>query len=139
MVSSEHIGGRLIKPHRKSRAGCGDCKLRKVKCDEGKPVCKRCKASGYLCNYGGNNSALELLVNDVSKLKAFDVVSFSLNPAKPLGLSQYVFKAHDVELLSRFRSETTLTITTDRNRSVYQNQVVEIAPQVGVHTSVLLH
>lgn len=97
------------------------------KCDEGRPICKRCKASSYLCNYTGNNTALELLVNDTTKLAAFDVVSFSLN----LKTTRYVLKEHDVELLSRFRSRTTLTITTNRNRSIYQNQMVEMAPQVS--------
>jgi hypothetical protein len=103
------------------------------KCDESKPICKRCKASAYLCNYTGNNAALELIVNDPTKLVAFDVVSFSLNPKS----SRYVFNENDVDLLSRFRSRTTLTITTDRNRGVYQNQIVEIAPSVSAAIDVL--
>lgn len=103
-----------------------------MKCDENKPMCQKCKASGYLCKYGGNNSALELLVN--AKLGAFDVVSFSLNPAKPLGpgLDRYVFEGRDVDLLSMFRSETVLTITTDRSRSIYQDQIIELAPSVCI-------
>lgn len=129
MVASEGSSMRLIKPHRKSRAGCGNCKLRKVKCDEGKPTCKKCKASSYLCNYGGNNAALELCANDATRLKAFDILSFSLDPAKSLGVSRYVFEQHDVDLLSRFRNRTILTVTTDRNRRVYQDHIVEIAPQ----------
>ncbi|KAI0104678.1 hypothetical protein GGR51DRAFT_224842 [Nemania sp. FL0031] len=35
---------------RRSRYGCRNCKLRKVKCDESKPQCKRCTSFGVLCN-----------------------------------------------------------------------------------------
>ncbi|KAL3479387.1 hypothetical protein BJX99DRAFT_78195 [Aspergillus californicus] len=35
---------------RRSRFGCRNCKLRKVKCDQGKPRCKRCICYGVLCN-----------------------------------------------------------------------------------------
>ena len=140
MVASGRSETRLIKPHRKSRFGCGSCKLHKIKCDEKRPVCEKCKASGYLCKYGGNNSALELFVDD-TKVKAFDVISFSLSPSKPLGpgLDRYVFEEHDADLLSRFRSETVLTITTDRSRRVYQDQIIEVAPQVFAGSSLLLH
>ncbi|PWY90677.1 hypothetical protein BO70DRAFT_284324 [Aspergillus heteromorphus CBS 117.55] len=33
----------------KSRNGCGTCKVRKVKCDEQKPDCHRCKSTGRRC------------------------------------------------------------------------------------------
>ncbi|EFR05394.1 C6 zinc finger domain-containing protein [Nannizzia gypsea CBS 118893] len=39
------------KSHRKSRAGCGTCKKRRVKCDETKPHCLRCEAYGVACDY----------------------------------------------------------------------------------------
>ncbi|KAL6703239.1 hypothetical protein ACN47E_010101 [Coniothyrium glycines] len=31
--------------------GCEPCRARKVKCDEGKPICSRCKKSGHECVY----------------------------------------------------------------------------------------
>ena len=31
--------------------GCKDCKLRKVKCDEARPSCSRCKTNGRDCSY----------------------------------------------------------------------------------------
>ncbi|PYH96564.1 hypothetical protein BO71DRAFT_320665 [Aspergillus ellipticus CBS 707.79] len=34
----------------KSRNGCLTCKVRKVKCDEQKPVCHRCKSTGRKCD-----------------------------------------------------------------------------------------
>ena len=39
------------KNHKKSRLGCLVCKKRKVKCDETKPTCRRCKSSGRPCSY----------------------------------------------------------------------------------------
>ncbi|KAL4944289.1 hypothetical protein BDV06DRAFT_210390 [Aspergillus oleicola] len=38
----------------RSRFGCRNCKLRKVKCDESKPQCKRCRSFGVLCNFMSN-------------------------------------------------------------------------------------
>ncbi|KAJ5842712.1 Aflatoxin biosynthesis regulatory protein [Penicillium rubens] len=37
--------------HRKSRAGCVNCKQRRVKCDEAKPHCLRCQRHGIECDY----------------------------------------------------------------------------------------
>ncbi|KAI0156499.1 hypothetical protein GGR57DRAFT_83338 [Xylariaceae sp. FL1272] len=39
------------KPHRKSRAGCRQCKKRKVKCDEAKPACTACTLRKEKCEY----------------------------------------------------------------------------------------
>ncbi|CAK7236552.1 hypothetical protein SCUCBS95973_009645 [Sporothrix curviconia] len=36
---------------RKSRFGCRNCKLRKVKCDETQPCCSNCCKYGVLCNF----------------------------------------------------------------------------------------
>ncbi|KAI7091730.1 hypothetical protein KC356_g441 [Hortaea werneckii] len=42
---------RKPKSLRRSRYGCRNCKLRKVKCDEVRPQCKRCSSFGVTCNY----------------------------------------------------------------------------------------
>ncbi|KAI9671527.1 MAG: hypothetical protein M1817_003579 [Caeruleum heppii] len=39
------------KMHRRSRSGCFTCRLRRKKCDEGKPSCKACKHLGLKCEY----------------------------------------------------------------------------------------
>ncbi|KAI5919640.1 hypothetical protein F4810DRAFT_686400 [Camillea tinctor] len=38
------------KGNRKVRTGCLTCKIRKVKCDEGKPACHRCVSTGRKCD-----------------------------------------------------------------------------------------
>ncbi|KAF7552295.1 hypothetical protein G7046_g7456 [Stylonectria norvegica] len=39
------------RPHKKSRAGCKNCKARKVKCDEARPACRSCKLRRVECVY----------------------------------------------------------------------------------------
>jgi hypothetical protein len=63
--------------HAKSRKGCGNCKIRRIKvsylriifqikhtnphkCDELRPHCKRCKLYGVACNYGKPDASLQL-------------------------------------------------------------------------------
>ncbi|KAL2069764.1 hypothetical protein VTL71DRAFT_14443 [Oculimacula yallundae] len=37
--------------HHKTRSGCRQCKIRRVKCDEGKPVCSGCRRNQLECSY----------------------------------------------------------------------------------------
>ncbi|KAK3670097.1 hypothetical protein LTR78_010037 [Recurvomyces mirabilis] len=52
--------GRKRKAHTKSRRGCGNCKLRRVKCDEGRPACEKCRSYGVSCSYEGGDTSTEL-------------------------------------------------------------------------------
>ncbi|KAI0399319.1 hypothetical protein F4802DRAFT_53868 [Xylaria palmicola] len=55
MASTCPREARERKTLRRSRFGCRNCKLRKLKCDEGKPQCKRCSSFGVLCNFFMSN------------------------------------------------------------------------------------
>lgn len=35
----------------RSRTGCWTCRTRKVKCDEGRPLCGQCSRLGHACDY----------------------------------------------------------------------------------------
>lgn len=100
---------RKRKAHNKSRAGCGNCKIRRVKvrmdcrtgirrcsrntvaltrvrlqCDESKPKCKKCIAFGVSCNYGATESTSvgELVLS-------FDGASCMEAPSKaPISMNQ---------------------------------------------------
>lgn len=37
--------------HRRTRSGCFTCRNRRVKCDEARPICERCKKGKRECNY----------------------------------------------------------------------------------------
>ncbi|KAH7129948.1 hypothetical protein B0J13DRAFT_133830 [Dactylonectria estremocensis] len=45
------LGRRPKRTHRKSRAGCASCKLRKVKCDEARPECANCARFSLPCSF----------------------------------------------------------------------------------------
>ncbi|KAE8165826.1 C6 zinc finger domain protein [Aspergillus tamarii] len=48
----------LRRPHRKSRHGCLECKRRRVKCDETRPVCSNCSKRQTECEYDSSSSLL---------------------------------------------------------------------------------
>ncbi|KAI5462352.1 hypothetical protein BGZ63DRAFT_423615 [Mariannaea sp. PMI_226] len=43
----------------RTRTGCFKCRVRRRKCDEGKPSCRRCIDGGFECQYGTRLSFLE--------------------------------------------------------------------------------
>ncbi|KOS39361.1 hypothetical protein ACN38_g9795 [Penicillium nordicum] len=44
---------RQTPPRKKSKTGCKTCKIRRVKCDEGRPACRRCVSTNRVCDgYG---------------------------------------------------------------------------------------
>ncbi|KAH6871620.1 hypothetical protein B0T10DRAFT_500401 [Thelonectria olida] len=59
--------GRERRTLRRSRFGCRNCKLRKLKCDEGKPQCKRCITFGVLCNFMSNITDLQPVAADAGR------------------------------------------------------------------------
>ncbi|EEA20979.1 hypothetical protein EYB25_008455 [Talaromyces marneffei] len=42
--------------HKRTRSGCLTCRSRRVKCDEGRPVCDRCKKGNRSCEYAQSNA-----------------------------------------------------------------------------------
>ncbi|CAI4215611.1 unnamed protein product [Parascedosporium putredinis] len=46
-------------PPKRVRTGCLKCRVRRRKCDEGKPRCQRCIAGGFECQYGTRLSFLQ--------------------------------------------------------------------------------
>ncbi|KAL4903063.1 hypothetical protein BDW74DRAFT_56189 [Aspergillus multicolor] len=58
MINS-YTASKSRKSHRKSRLGCGNCKRRRVKCDEQRPECRNCQRHSVPCDYAsedGNTS-----------------------------------------------------------------------------------
>ncbi|CAM1504272.1 Fc.00g018630.m01.CDS01 [Cosmosporella sp. VM-42] len=51
---------------RRTRTGCFKCRIRRRKCDEGKPTCRRCLEGGFECQYGTRLSFLEKNAKTVS-------------------------------------------------------------------------
>ncbi|MCJ1435841.1 hypothetical protein MMC27_005217 [Xylographa pallens] len=134
---------RRLKAHKKSRGGCGNCKLRKVKCDETRPMCKRCDAYGTFCNYDSRYSSLQPLSHSLSEIQTLQIPLCSENQTI-LGVINtstrapssdsaqtfadgYQFCAKDLELLYKFRKRTLLTLGSAAYSSVYQNAYANLA------------
>ncbi|KAJ5224810.1 uncharacterized protein N7469_008313 [Penicillium citrinum] len=56
-VRSSYAGSRSRKSHTKSRLGCGNCKKRRIKCDEDRPQCMQCIRHSVKCNYSQASSS----------------------------------------------------------------------------------
>lgn len=52
---SGRVSGPVVPPRSRlpprSRTGCWTCRTRKVKCDEGRPICGQCSRLGHVCDY----------------------------------------------------------------------------------------
>ncbi|KAI1379825.1 hypothetical protein F4677DRAFT_295895 [Hypoxylon crocopeplum] len=79
--------------HRKSRAGCSECKRRHIKCDEGRPACGNCSISSRHCSFlssqpnlpiVGEGSARSLSPNLFLRQSDASTMSHS-SPASPSG------------------------------------------------------
>ncbi|CAJ0555102.1 Ff.00g051670.m01.CDS01 [Fusarium sp. VM40] len=59
----------------KVKSGCKTCKLRKVKCDEGRPACQRCLSTGRVCDgygiWGGGSHVLQAQAQVQAQAKTF--------------------------------------------------------------------
>jgi Fungal Zn(2)-Cys(6) binuclear cluster domain len=134
--SPSGANGRKLRAHKKSRKGCGNCKLRSVKvgrphlnaassdptqCDETEPACKRCAAYGVICNYNRASSELQLSVDG------------AVNIILPLTLTYWPSKTD--QLLNKFQVRTALTVSTGDLLRTYQNEMVRLAASVRIHDS----
>lgn len=130
--SSEKDGFRKRKAHRKSRQGCGNCKLRRVKCDERQPQCERCIAYGVACSYDKNSSDLQLsasgaLMLELScvggkiSLNRTDAPSMERPLRDPSLEAKYVLNSTDLEMLAKFQTRTVYTIGTAQTCHLYKD------------------
>ncbi|OPB40855.1 Zn2Cys6 transcriptional regulator [Trichoderma guizhouense] len=146
---------RKRKTHRKSRLGCGNCKIRGVKCDESKPTCRRCHASGFTCNYSRAAPTLQLSHSSVLRFdlspspsqvqvpvdSVFPTDSIfwdvSLQPALripivlPLQgrLGEYALRPQDYAALHRFQTRTSASLGTLSQRKWYPKIVSGLAKE----------
>jgi hypothetical protein len=103
LSSSGKDVSRKLRAHRKSRQGCGNCKIRRVKvgrpphfsilqrtsteprlqCDESKPRCNRCTAFGVFCNYDCKYSDLQPSVDGAFNIETLQRFPCSLSQTIP--------------------------------------------------------
>ncbi|TVY69038.1 Sterol uptake control protein [Lachnellula suecica] len=147
---SSEESGRKRKSHKKSRRGCRNCKLRRVKCDEARPECNKCTTFGVTCNYDSKTPDLQMsfgktaIVVDSSnhlltKKKKNDC--FLINPGilghgtleipatlpAPFSGPTFEFNKHSLDLLYKFQFRTILTLGTARTAPIYRDVSVREA------------
>lgn len=96
--------------HQKSRTGCGNCKKRRVKCDETKPSCNKCEAYGISCDY----AALQLRSRESSQES-----SSARSAAECPNVSDLVVKLSAVDLATRIHDTLQLTSYADEPMPSY--------------------
>lgn len=79
--------------HQKSRKGCSTCKRRRVKCDEGKPLCMKCQHMNLVCGY-----TIDDLSSDDAPLKKPKPSSMNEILTKPLTSSNIYRETDDSNL-----------------------------------------
>ncbi|KAF5529354.1 sterol regulatory element-binding ECM22, partial [Fusarium napiforme] len=144
------------RPHKKSRTGCRNCKARKVKCDEARPVCRSCRLRKADCVYptpaastapSSNSSITNSPQRPPEPLSAPqnapspDVVSISsgdepMEEVGPLTVSP-VFRhgqmdVTDMKLLWFYTSSTCTSFSVDQGpanpiNEVLRNRMVQVA------------
>ncbi|WPH01150.1 Hypothetical protein R9X50_00398500 [Acrodontium crateriforme] len=145
---------RKRKSHKKSRGGCNNCKLRRVKCDETKPECHKCDAYGVSCSYDGAASDELHMMAGESAFHAFpvptphkdpptppnDILFGMLNTSLPLHDTEerHVIGETDLELLRKFQQRTILTIGTASTVKIYQKHMFYLISSHGFLAHVVL-
>ncbi|KAH7342456.1 hypothetical protein BKA65DRAFT_457440 [Rhexocercosporidium sp. MPI-PUGE-AT-0058] len=138
---------RKKRAHRKSRQGCGNCKLRKVKasqsCDESKPACKKCIAYSVLCDYEADSEQASLQLSTsgafmIQIVQSPHPVKYSIQyKSAPIlrfgnadGMEEtapYQLQLQDQVLLQKFQLRTVFTISNKNNVDIYQNEMIKLA------------
>ncbi|PQE05610.1 C6 finger domain protein [Rutstroemia sp. NJR-2017a BBW] len=131
---------RKRRAHKKSRKGCRNCKLRRVKCDEKRPSCFKCRDYGYICNYDSRTPDLEMAISggSIAAETGEEIQSWSTFSSKPLkkptipitlepsitigdGMSSMILDRQSLARLDRFRNRTVLSIGTPTTSELFQN------------------
>ncbi|KAK1753154.1 transcription factor cys6 protein [Echria macrotheca] len=128
---------RLRKPHRKSRRGCANCKLRRVKCDETKPDCLKCVAFGVGCSYDPGAPEMQLTFagtfrvdlgqSAVSVPKPLEEPPFYLPLAGNRPDDLYELNSFDRVFLGKFKDTTILTVGPKEASVYFQQTTLKLA------------
>ncbi|KAE9372439.1 hypothetical protein N431DRAFT_545095 [Stipitochalara longipes BDJ] len=80
-------GGKL-----RVKTGCGTCRIRKIRCDEAKPNCKRCVNTGRKCDGYRERKSISPEATDTktrSPLQKSQTLSYTGQPSRPLVLPAF--------------------------------------------------
>ncbi|KAJ5749180.1 uncharacterized protein N7511_010876 [Penicillium nucicola] len=145
MTKKQALAGqepRKRRVHTKSRQGCRNCKIRRVKCDETHPRCRKCLEYGVSCNYPaqsqGQGQTPDLLTwqsNEPENNGACQII-FNTNPiSKALlppitvgnGPDSFSLDLESQARLHRFQTQVLPTIGTAKMAALYQEFVIPLS------------
>lgn len=118
--------------HRKSRAGCTTCKIKRVKCDEKTPTCSRCLRNYTHCNYdkitskASKEPAFTVTVLDGICPAAQDLSAPSLSVPKTL-----IRSSNDLHLLKHFDTLSNEALLIGPAAEGYHNAILRLAQSVS--------
>ncbi|KAF1957035.1 hypothetical protein CC80DRAFT_491884 [Byssothecium circinans] len=96
---------RNIQSRSKVKTGCATCRIRKVKCDENKPFCKRCVDTGRNCD--GYESPFRLFTSQtINNAHAGGIKSVTSRQSIRPTLTEIA--PQDIDLLNRYFSTKTM-------------------------------
>ncbi|KAK9350580.1 hypothetical protein V1523DRAFT_442517 [Lipomyces doorenjongii] len=114
---STKIEERKREHRRKSRFGCRNCKLRKLKCDETRPHCVRCCTYGVLCNFEFNvpdfqSLSEERATQEIERRSGLSSPRSTISNAiwADDGSTFFMLDLQDQELFNRFRYRTLYSL-----------------------------
>ncbi|KAJ5729073.1 uncharacterized protein N7483_003581 [Penicillium malachiteum] len=136
------MDSRRRRAHTKSRHGCRNCKLRRIKCDEQQPQCQKCASFGVLCNYSSAQGSdlqpawqeAQMKTNEPSfkqavfsfKPQILELSNFSVITVGS-GYSSFTMDQESLARLNRFQTRTVYSFGTKSALNIYQNDVVQLA------------
>ncbi|KAL6904081.1 hypothetical protein GGI43DRAFT_399569 [Trichoderma evansii] len=118
-------------PRRKSRFGCRNCKLRKIKCDETKPRCNKCTEYKILCNFALGIPDLQLSAGGMASHRGSAGI---LSPPSSLPVicsdASYSFRLDSDSLmkLEQFRSDITRPFSANMTK-IWKDEIPFVAFQ----------
>ncbi|KAI1608606.1 hypothetical protein EDD37DRAFT_642349 [Exophiala viscosa] len=141
----EESNSRQRKTHRKSRLGCRNCKLRRIKCDETTPSCEKCLDFGVTCNYdssvpdlqprSGSTEGIEIdstleKHSPATGSYVLDMVNIYLSENQgPTAANEGLLRLDlsGMERLERFNKRTVLTMGTKATPKCFRTAMVQLA------------
>ncbi|KAL2814349.1 hypothetical protein BDW59DRAFT_154429 [Aspergillus cavernicola] len=117
---------------RRSRHGCRNCKLRRLKCDETRPHCTKCRLYGVRCNFAFNVSDLQPLNEEQARRETAGTRSGLLSPQLPVnngiwysnGSTCVTLDSQDQALFNRFRYRTLYSLSGSAMAEIYENHML---------------
>ncbi|KIN03092.1 hypothetical protein OIDMADRAFT_160662 [Oidiodendron maius Zn] len=104
----------LRKCHTKSRRGCENCKKRRIKCPENRPICTQCTRRRLECKWP------ELYINQAEDVKKCQKIP------QPVQLLTPVFNAPDFRLFHHFIRDA-YPVKPIHNESIWTHEIPSIA------------